>query len=297
MLIEEQIKEAENTLTKLREDIIALEDRRSKLQNEVNFIIEEAKDKAEEEYKARIVKYDAHIEKRSQEIEAKQRYLDKYNMELEDKKTDAEVTKNYLEGLSAKNQIDLSNFQAQRDVDLAKLRDLIKELDGKKIALDTAVKQLESKSKELDVREISVNTQELSIGTAVQRNQDKILEADRKKREAENVLVEIAEKEESIRQEGELIKGLLDDIQKKNEEAIRLSAYKDDVAKLEAERDALAKENARILAYSKQVEARDTVVREKEETASEKEKYLLLKERTVDGKIDTLKKIRAGQVV
>lgn len=294
-VINRQIEEAKNTLQKLNSDIVELEARRSNIKNEIASIIDEATSKQDKEYALKLEKLEK--ERSAWEIKNKERekYLDDYMVRLDKQNitiSEREKIVSAKENIIAQAEVE---FNSDKEKVIKQLEGQRQSLEAKDKSLDDARIKLMIKEKELNDKDTIINGKELSNQAALEK-----IQAERDALESRitvnNELTKRNEKVlEDIKKEKKIFNDILDDINKQKEELTKLSVYKDDLVKLQSEKEEFEKQQKSYKIFSKQVEARDIAVRERETTATEKEKYLIIKEREVQQKIEVLNKIRQSQ--
>ena len=295
--IEEQTKEAENRIKKLYEDIAELESERSGIQNELTALREAEKKKSDEAHLVRMAQLEETYHKKQVEQDTKQKYLDDYMVRLDKKEMELTVLDKSLKDRENNLAMEKSDFEIQKNMVISKISDEERIREKAKRLNEEEAKRLATLKSEIDK---SKDSQEITLSEINARYEAlSKKEADIQVILAQNekILENVSEKERSIKEESEFIKETLDAIDLKKQELIKLSAIKDDLLKLDNERQSFEQEKAKLLKLSKDVESRDNAVTERETTSTEKEKYLMLREREVDGKIALLRKIRAGDNV
>lgn len=295
MTLEEKIKIAENTLKQVNGDIVTNQARLSGIQNEIARLIKNAELALEDKAIARMVQLDREQAKRKETQDKQQKYLDDYMVRIDAK--DAEASAKVIDvsrreenvrEVSDRLKIDIEQFNKNlNDAETAREKQLLS-LNA------TTIGQLE-KDKAQDLREKNLGEREASFEATLKTIEDKITENTHILAKVEETLDEVRTVKISISEESRVIKENLDIMQKEKQAIIQLSAIKDDIAKFETVKAKFEEERAGILQLSKNIEARDKVVAEKEITASEKEKYQSIRERQIQSKIDLLQKLRTGE--
>ena len=292
---ENEIKEAERTLTKLNQDIVELESKRSNITNEIQARIEVEKRKLDESHKARMKQLEFEADKKKAEQDKQKKYLDDYMVRLDNQAQEQSNKQIILDNRETALQSGEENLEAQQ-AELKKQthdemrtnqkeRDLISEEWQR---LKVFERKLLGKESELNGKEDSFENREAIVASREKANNGILAEADKK-------LKETSEKEESIKYESNIIRENLDAIQNEKREIIKLSTIKDDIVKFEIEKEDLARERKKIQDWSDKTTIRERNVGEREVTATERERYLTLREREVQSKVDILRKLREGE--
>lgn len=294
MTLEEQIKIGEDILQQVRDDIVTNEARLSNIQNEIAERVLVAEKAVEEQFTARMVQLEHDYQKKKEEQDKRQAYLDDYMVRLDTKDMEASAKEVSI----TKREETLKETSNRLASDIAKFNSTLNDADNTRekqiMELSARAKAQIEKDQAQDLREKNLNEREASFEVTCIKIENKISENKAILAQNETILAEINTKKISIDTEVQAIKESLDSIEKEKQNLIQLSAIKDDIQKFEDEKKAFEKHKVDILQISKSVEARDKLVTEKETTAAEKEKYQAIRERQIQGKIEILQKIRQG---
>ena len=257
-----RIKELKKEIFFLEEKVSGLSKARSGLENEVVA--------AHKDYKVR---------------------LDKQNDEQKTKEKILEGSKNAL-------TIEIETFARQKDLAIKEVEGKIKSVESDKVSLETASNGLKIQSMALANERINLDTKALNVETAqinISKAQEELNNLSAKN---QDILDEIEHEKDLTIEERNSIKELLEQIQKEKKSIVDLSAYKDDLAKLEAEKAKFEAKKKELVKASTQQTKRENDILEREKATTEKEKYLEIKERDLkrdlDKKIEILNKLRQG---
>lgn len=281
-------------LEQVRADIVVAQARLSGIQNEITERVQAAEIAVEEKYKARLVQLEHDYSKKNEELVKKQAYLDDYMVRLDTK--DSEISAKVVS--VNRREEELKDKSERLEIDISRFNQTLKDAEKsqEKYISDLEVKakaQIE-KDRAQDLREKNLNEKEAGFEIAVKNIENMM--ADDKTIVARNeaILAKTNTVKASIDEEARAIKESLDMIEKEKQTLIQLSAIKDDIHKFEDEKAKFEKDRSGIIQLSKSVEMRDKKVTEREITANETDKYLKLREREVQAKIDRLEALRKG---
>lgn len=295
LTIEEQIKESERILAKLREDITELQAEKSNKQNKIKEALDAAKEKSDKEHAARMEKLEQDYRKKFSALEERTKYLDEYNFRINER-AGALTPKERLNAEKEKVlETGKEEFIKQKEETIKKLQDIKKGIDKETEKINARKNSLDAREKEQKENNIILNGLQLSIDNQRQELEGRVAEINGLLEKNKQLLAENTEKLSFIEEESKNIKKNLEAMQQEKANLIKMSAWKDDLEKIEKERASLEAKQKELKKYSKQIEARDIAVKESEITNKEKERFLALLEREVNKKIAILRKLRQGQ--
>jgi hypothetical protein len=293
--IEEEIKEAEGLKAKLYEDINALEDRRSGLRNEISIAIDEAQRASELKHEKRMTELEKDYAAKNSAILAREKYLDDYMVRLDAQKLKQDSKEKEIVAKDKVISDAEGEFKKLKEAALKEIEDAKAQVDKRyNLAIEKEA-TISTKDKMIVDKETRLNSQEIEIQAAQDKLQVTLDAIEDEKNVNIKALQEITDKLAAIERENVVMRSILDGIEREKAELAKLSVYKDDIVKLQEEQAKLTAKQAETKRFSQQVEARDVAVTERETSAVEKEKYLIIKDREVAAKTEILRKLRAGE--
>jgi hypothetical protein len=283
---EEQIK------AKLIEDINELEKRRSNLTNEIKSKIDESEKLSDQEHATRMDKLEKEFETKRAELSSREKYLDDYMMRLDKQSISQKGIEKNLSDREERLSIMEKEFFTAKENAVKEINSVRAQVEKHVALIGGREEVIATREATLNAKDIRLNTREIELQNAQEKLDDTIKSIEKEKSSLLEISKENQVKLDAVIEEKNIIKSMLDDLEKQKEEISKLSVYKDDLAKIQEEQKILDKKSIEVKAFSRQVEARDVAVTEREKSAEEKAKYQMIKEREIDAKIVILKKLR-----
>lgn len=293
-----QITDLEGQVTFLQQRITSLSTERSNLEVEISQTNKAVKAKLDSDYDAKVKALESEYKVKSDKQLEQQKYLDEYLVRLDKQSDDIKEQNKALTSKIETFNADVQRFAETKESALSDIADKMKEVERKisemsaisvslkevsdahvteRINLDAKISKIEEDGKALSEKEKTVSELIETNGL---------------------VLGSIMNEKEAVIKEKAALKEVLDSIQKEKEEAVVLSIYKDELKKIQDTKTELEEKRKVILANAALVDKREASVAEREEAATDKEKYLEIKERDViremDKRIAIIKKLKEG---
>ena len=287
-----EIIDAQNTLTKLRQDIEVLTAKRSKLQNEAEKVLADYKTKLENDYKGLTAKLKAHYD----QLEAG------VNNALNNLK---ERGKN----LSIKESLAKENFKKLKDeeIRLKVLEDKIKtehlnnlrKIDSKRAELVRIQEQISEDKKKNDEKEVFLFQRKEVLDNMEFQAESKIKESKQLLEEIKNegnknelILRETQATLKLIKEESNLIKDNLKKLQEEKEENKKLLSARSDLKEVRKLKDEIENQQKELIKQSKDIAQKRADLREDEQSFEERQKLRKIESKKIEEKIKILEQIR-----
>ena len=283
----------------LESKVEELSKERSSLERDISQSNKEVKAKLEAEYADKLKRmkddFDARAEKQAQQ----QKYLDEYLVRLDKQAGELKDKEILLTSKVNAFNVDLQKFTDTRE-------SALREVENKLSDITMCRKNIEAGENNLKISALAQNNERLNLDTKALNIETARLRLVQKEEELNglittngNILSDIQHERGLIEEEKSAVKELLEQIQKEKAGIESMSAYKDDIVALEAEKKELEAKKAEMIKASSAMTKREATILEREQASSEKERYLDVKERElkrdIDKKIEILTKLRAGE--
>ena len=289
------MKEGESIITKLYDDIGVKQIELANIQKKIDIEVNKAKLTSDALHSSRMEQLEHEYEKKRKAQEDQQKYLDDYMMRLNVlQATIASETRVFESKVTIFEDAE-KKFRAEKEVAIADVVSRKKANDDERARLEAEAIRISNAEAAFADREIDIVSKQNALSGRLQSVVDREDDLHEKVIDNNEVLCEISRKEESIKQESDIIKKNLDAITVEKDKLKTLEVVKSEVVEVENAKKRIESANAKLQTRSDMIEARQKNVEERETTAKEKERYLLIKEREVKEKIGVLQKIRQGE--
>lgn len=277
----------------LRREIKDLTEKKSNLQNEINTALNSAREQLEKEYQKKVsdleVTYQSKLNVLQQEKESNAREIEVFRKKDADLKAGQEKLSadiKALEEMSSRSKKEFDDAVSIRDkaekdalVDKTRLKAL-----EEKILKDEI--ELKEKIRALDQRELDLNT----LSDRLAKESSDLAESQRKNSAESERLANLGSELSKAKETADANLAYSVNAKIESEAILReANGEREDLDKTKKEIE--TQRTANSMLSESLSDLRDSL-NEKDKTLKEKEKLLVLKERDIDGKISTLKKLR-----
>ncbi len=286
------LEELQNIIIKMNQDIIALNARRSGLQNEIEKALKENKEVIDEEYAAHRNKIDAELA----DIENKKKLIAKLIEETSDwvAAEKDKIKKEYSElnnaniALSETHEVFLKE-KIRADIEYNTRKDELNTQQNKLNEFERVLQQFES---ELKGRKYALDNKEFQLNELEEALNKKVESINVLQIAIEESLLNIAREKDGILTEKKGMLSLFKQLKDKETEVKSSDSVKAELVILEKNRIDIEQKFKANEELSKIVAAKQEVLREKEISLNEKEKLLVIETRKNDEKVKIIQKLR-----